>query len=66
MLESGDMIRTFVDNPGQIQSDWIFNKTQYNYIPFDKEGDTLTGTNGFWLYWFTKTNNRSNTPTKRN
>ena len=46
MLESGDMIRAFVDNPGQIQSDWILIENQYNYIPFDKEGDTLTGTNG--------------------
>ena len=46
MLEIGDIIRAFVDNPGQVQSDWVWVENQYNYVPFNKEGDTVTGTNG--------------------
>lgn len=45
-LDVGDTIRAFVDSPGQNIANWIIVNTGYGYVPFNKDGDTLSGVNG--------------------
>lgn len=45
-LDVGDTIRAFVDSPGQTLGNWVIVNTGYGYVPFNKEGDSLSGLNG--------------------